>query len=583
MKLGAWDIRFCTEGDLPAILSLQEVVFDALGDQRDLLRRNTPETFVRCLHAPNFTLGVFDGGELIALSIMEDARGRDDDLGTRLKRHKLSDYADYKLAFVHPAYRGHGLQRSLMALIEDIAFKRGYRWLCASVSPDNEFSRRNIEAQGFELDSRAELYGGLEREIFVKRISATGALAKLDGKSDEPVRAADVLRGKRVLIWGHGLEGKSAEAFINTHCEVASLTVYEGAQDGIDESAYDLIIKSPGIREEHWGEKYTSVTELFMGQFAAQTIGITGTKGKSTTTSLLYHVLSRCQARHTVLVGNIGIPCLDAFDEIDENSIVVFELSCHQLDHLRISPHIAVFLNLFEEHLDHYDTLERYFKAKKGITRNQRACDIFFCGEQVPAIPTSAQVEPLVHPSAADAFETKLEGEHNQFNANAVFAIATRLFGCAPNDVRAAIAEFTGLPHRLEFVGANQGIDFFDDSISTIPEATIAALESVPNAHTVLVGGMDRGIAYDKLTAYMRTHQQYRYICMYAAGKRIFDEVADLSCVSYVDDLEQAVALAKKITPAGSACLLSPAAASYGYFKNFEARGDAFRALALGE
>ena len=404
-------------------------------------------------------------------------------------------------------------------------------------------------------------------------------------EAPEPVRIEDALLGKRVLIWGHGLEGRSAEAYISTHCQVASLDIFEGPQSGIDEDAYDVIIKSPGIREDHWGEKYTSATELFMGRFAGQTIGITGTKGKSTTASLLYHVLSRCQKRPVVFVGNIGIPCLNACDDIADDAIVVFELSCHQLDHLRVSPHVAVFLNLYEEHLDHYDTLERYFAAKAGITRNQGPRDVLIAGDEVPALDTEAQVRvlPAEPPAGFEPFSMKLEGAHNQFNARVVYTIATSLFGCDEQDVRAAIAEFKGLPHRMEHVGCVGGVDYYDDSISTIPEAAIAALTSIPHAQTVLVGGMDRGIDYSKLVEFVKSHQDYRYIFMYATGKRIFDEVSGLSCCRYVDDLAAAVALAKQTTDAGRACVLSPAAASYGYFKNFEERGDVFRALVLGE
>ena len=399
------------------------------------------------------------------------------------------------------------------------------------------------------------------------------------------IRIADALEGKRVLIWGYGLEGKSAEAFIREKCSVRSLDVYQGSQDGIREEDYDLIIKSPGIREDWWNGRYTSVTQLFMGQFSHQVVGVTGTKGKSTTVSLLYHVLKSCQKRPVVLVGNIGIPCLDAYDEIDDDTIVVFELSCHQLDHLTVSPHIAVFLNLFEEHLDHYDTLERYFEAKANIALHAGLTDVFYVGEQVPAIETEAQVcvVPLDGGKGApEQFSMKLEGAHNQFNARVVYEIATEVFGCDGQAVREAIAGFAGLPHRLQYVGTVDGVDYYDDSISTIPEATIAALQSVPGAHTVLVGGMDRGIDYDKLVRFVRDNQNYIYIFMYATGKRIFDEVAGLPCCLYVDDLTGAVALAKELTPSACACVLSPAAASYGYFKNFEERGDVFRTLVLG-
>ncbi|MDO5107946.1 MAG: hypothetical protein Q4D39_06695, partial [Coriobacteriaceae bacterium] len=157
-------------------------------------------------------------------------------------------------------------------------------------------------------------------------------------------------------------------------------------------------------------------------------------------------------------------------------------------------------------------------------------CDLFFPGEQVPAIPTLAQVRVLTQ-QADDGwkpFEMKLEGAHNQFNARVVHTIATRLYGCSDADVRASIARFSGLPHRLEHVGKIGGVDYYDDSISTIPEAAIAALASIPNAATLLVGGMDRGIDYSLLTAFIEKHPEYRFICMYASGKRVYDTVAEL-------------------------------------------------------
>lgn len=586
MKVGEWDVRFCDEEQIPAILELQDDIFEVLGDDADLLRRNTEETFRRCLRLPNFTLGVFDGNRLAALAIMEDARGRDDDLGIKVRQHTLGTYADSKLFMVRREYRGHGLQRTLERILEDIAYARGYRWLCTSVSPDNLYSRRNIVASGYEWDSTMELYGGLRRDIFVKELDVPNASSSW-AHTLGATRVDEALRDKRVLIWGYGLEGKSTEAFAKGHCAVQALDVYQGKQDGINEGDYDAIVKSPGIVEDWWGDRYTSATELFLGQFGRQTIGITGTKGKSTTASLLYHVLSRCQARPVILVGNIGIPCFDAYDGIDDDTIIVFELSCHQLDHLRVSPHVSVFLNLYEEHLDHYGTLERYFEAKANIMRNQGMCDVALVGDQVPPVPTEAQVRVVAPVGLPDdgfePFAMRLEGAHNQFNARVVHQIATTLYGCTDESVRAAIAEFEGLPHRLQLVGTVGGVDYYDDSISTIPEAAIAALRSIGNARTILVGGMDRGIDYDLLVSFVREHQEYQYVFMYATGRRIFDEVADLPCCQYVDDLESAVSLAKQITPAGEACLLSPAAASYGYFKNFEERGDVFRQLVLGE
>lgn len=386
------------------------------------------------------------------------------------------------------------------------------------------------------------------------------------------------LEGRRVLLWGHGLEGKATEAFIRHHCAVRSLEVYEGGQEGIDDGAHDVVVKSPGIREDRWNEKYTSATELFLDAFAPQTIGITGTKGKSTTASMLHHVLKTCLPRPVVLVGNIGIPCLGAVDGIGPETIVVFELSCHQLDHLRVSPHVAVFLNFHEEHLDRYGTPERYFEAKAQIARHQKPGDFFFAGENVPPVETAAAAERLPF-APRKAFAMRLAGAHNQYNAAVVERIAVQLCGCPEEAVAKAIADFRGLPHRMEYLGRKNGVDFYDDSCSTIPEATMAALGGIANAKTVLIGGMDRGIGYGKLERFMREHPEYQYICMYDSGKRVYDEVAPLPSCHYRGDLAAAVALAKELTPPGGACVLSPAAASYGHFRNFEERGNVFRSL----
>ncbi len=388
--------------------------------------------------------------------------------------------------------------------------------------------------------------------------------------------------GKRVLIWGYGREGKSTERFIRTYCNVQSYEIFEGKPGEIDESKYDMIVKSPGINVPRWSDKYTSQTELFLEQFGDRTVGVTGTKGKSTTSSMLYHVLSACLGENVLLVGNIGLPCFDAYPRLNENSAVVYEMSCHQLNRCPYSPHIAVFLNLYEDHLDYYGTRENYFATKKNITLHQTAADWFYYGNDVPPIETAA-AKRLVRFDDPLTFEMKLKGAHNQFNARFVYLIATERFGCDPAAVRAAIAGFNGLEHRMEFVANVDGVDYYNDSISTIPEATIRAVGSIPNVKTVIIGGMDRHIHYEPLIVFIRLHPEYTYILTYESGARIMESVKDCPCCRYEPDLAAGVALAKKITPAGGACLFSPAAASYGYFKNFEERGAVYKALVRGE
>ncbi len=388
----------------------------------------------------------------------------------------------------------------------------------------------------------------------------------------------DRLNNKAILIWGYGREGKSTEAFLRTHTSGCIIEIFEGKREDIDDSRFDYIFKSPGIVMEEENPKFTSQTELFLECFRDRVIGVTGTKGKSTTSSMLYYVLNACLPQRVILLGNIGLPCLDYFDEIDEDTIVVFEMSCHQLAHVGVSPHIAVFLNLFEEHLDYYGTVEKYFAAKANITRFQTKNDFLFIGSQVPPVESIAQRASISREEVPD-YALKVLGEHNDYNAHFVFRIATELFGVDENAAKQALGDFTGLPHRLQYLGKKDGVDYYDDSISTIPNATIEALRSIPNAVSVIIGGMDRGICYDSLINFIHSNRQYLYIFAYSSGKRIYESVSEELNCKYVEDLAAAVDLAKRVTPEGGACVLSPAAASYGYFKNFEERGDAFRAL----
>lgn len=465
---------------------------------------------------------------------------------------------------------------------------------------------------------------------------------------------AEQLNGRKILIWGHGREGKSTERYIRGHCSPASVTVFEGKKDGFDEDAYDVIIKSPGIVMPEDDPKVTSQTELFLSMYRNQTIGITGTKGKSTTSALLYTVLKAC-GRDALLVGNIGQPCLDDTDKIRPDTVVVYEMSCHQLEHCHISPAVGVILNLFEEHLDHYGTLETYFRAKSHIASYMREGDIYYRGFNVPVVATKATVlrvgadsairmeqlpedglplprGPLTKKTAltgsapARKFDLAIEGTHNQYNAAIVYHIAVRVLGCDPLLATRAIESFQGLPHRLQKVKTDsRNRRWYDDSISTIPEAAIGAAGSIEGEKTILLGGMDRGIDYDSLEEFIRNHPEIRFVFGYASGSRMLRELAsgsrimkenaagsgsgdggrkpvfdaehannaepvtgeELSRVPvncyWADDLGGQIRKAAEITPDGGAVILSPASPSYGYFKNFEERGDRFRELIAGQ
>lgn len=394
------------------------------------------------------------------------------------------------------------------------------------------------------------------------------------------MKITEKLNGKRVLIWGFGREGKATKRFIDSHCRNCTAEVLEGKLQEINFDAFDYIIKSPGIKCDLEHPKLISQTDLFLEEFRNQIIGITGTKGKSTTVSMLYHVLIKCGVR-TVLVGNIGMPCLDYYDEIDSNTAIVFEMSCHQLAHSKESPHIAVLLNLYEDHLDYYGTMENYKEAKLHILRYQKEKDLCLINKEISApIPKGRCIK--INPAhLKHSFDMKLKGSHNQYNAEVVFLIATQEYHLKEDDVRKAIKEFGGLSHRQEFIGIKDGVSYYDDSISTICESAIQAAESIPKVQTLLLGGMDRGINYTVLVDYLKKNSSLKVICMYTSGKHIFSMLSGRENTFLCDNLEQAVRIAKRETEFGYACVLSPAAASYDHFKNFEERGEIFRKFVM--
>ena len=416
----------------------------------------------------------------------------------------------------------------------------------------------------------------------------------------------DFLRDKKILILGFGREGKSSLDFIRRELPQAEVAIADQQEIVVENTTvisgenyldackdYDLILKAPGVIIKDYLDaetkaKITSQTDLFMRVFSRQIIGVTGTKGKSTTSSLIYHVL-KSAGRDAQLVGNIGKPCFDILDKITDQTAIVFELSAHQLEYIQASPHIAVLLNIYEEHFDHYTTPEDYYGAKKNIYKYQTPDDLLIYGDifqhaTIDEINAAQSMKIDITKTEIfprDQIRTKLIGEHNQLNIQVAAAIAYA-YKINGEDFKQAIASFQPLPHRLEYVGTFRGIKFYNDSIATAQEAVISAIKALGDVDTIILGGMDRGLDYHPLVDFIRETNIRNVILLPATNDRFqqtFDEGEYSQKLIHVKNMREAVEQACAITATDKSCLLSPAAASYGFYKNFEERGEDFKNL----
>ena len=405
------------------------------------------------------------------------------------------------------------------------------------------------------------------------------------------------LRDKRILILGFGREGRSTWAFLKKYLPGAVVAVADkNPMEGVSHSGeaylqtvydYDVVIKTPGISLKDFdprGVEITSQTDLFLGQFHRQTIGISGTKGKSTTTSLIYHLLKE-SGRDAILTGNIGIPCFDVMERIGPSSIVVYELSAHQLEYVHNSPRVGVLLNVFEEHLDHFGTFERYRQAKFNLLRLMGEDDFAVVHESLMGDTLSLGVNNVVFSRMEfdiDEDALPLLGAHNLLNVKAALC-AVGAYGIDPGEVIPKLYSFKPLEHRLEPVGTFGGVTYVNDSISTIPQAAMAACQALGKVDFLLLGGFDRDIDYTPLVEYLREHPVPHLLFTGKAGERMMQLMKEGRVTARLEryhSMEEAFAYVRRYAQPGDLCLLSPAASSYDQYKNFEERGRKFKQLA---
>lgn len=421
------------------------------------------------------------------------------------------------------------------------------------------------------------------------------------------------LAGKRVAVLGYGKEGKAVLGALARASIACNLTIADSNAtlqlesdhscrtllgdawlDALDDA--DVIVKSPGIpphpRIDAARGRITSGTRIFFAEAAAigaTIVGVTGSKGKSTTTSLIHAILSAA-GKPSILAGNIGKPSLDILPQLTPLSIVALEMSSYQLMDMDVSPHIAVVTAFFPEHLDYHGSLEAYKAAKANIARYQTQDDVvFYCADSEGATEIALHGRGRKAPfCAADApltiGETKLLGQHNLGNIAGALA-ATAELGVDMTTALDAVRAFTPLPHRLQHIGMHGGIAWVDDAISTTPQSAMAALDALgDDVATIILGGQDRGVDFSPLAARLRTSRVHTVLLFPGSGPRIRTAIADAHvdvCMHDAASMEQAVSLALRHTMPGKMCLLSTASPSYGMFKNFEQKGDVFAAEIL--
>lgn len=440
--------------------------------------------------------------------------------------------------------------------------------------------------------------------------------------------------GNNIAIIGYELEGKSIHNYLKNHFPDVTITIRDKQQKVIDHnlntetifgdqylenlSSHTTLIRTPGLpfdcpqlqNYRNNGGHVTTATNIFFSQCKGKTIATTGTKGKSTTTSLIYHILSN-QLPNVYIAGNIGVPMIDLLQHDQEKNIYVLELSSYQLEDFRYHPNIAILLEIVPEHLDHHQTLEKYLAAKANIMAKQTPDDLFITN---PQYPSSQQLQSVSkaqkiffyhhpHPYAysyvsQDRFytqnghgpkevclqsETQLLGNGNRENICAAITVAS-LHGIPTEKIALHLKSFKPLPHRLEVVAEKHGITFVNDSIATTPEAAVNAIEAFHNrVSTLICGGYDRGLDYTVLAKKIIMSGIATVITLPDTGSKIQQAInaqqsnERLPRLIAAENMEHAVQQAFLHTPANNVCLLSPASASYNTYQNFSERGNHFK------
>lgn len=420
----------------------------------------------------------------------------------------------------------------------------------------------------------------------------------------------------KIAIAGYGMEGESSYRYWSSDpknqitivdhrqpdCPVpAGVPTIIGSDAPEKLQNFDLAIRTPRMRPDmiKTDGKIWSVTNEFFAKCPAMIIGVTGSKGKGTTASLIDSIL-REAGKKTWLIGNIGKPALDVLGEIKPDDIVIYELSSFQLWDIEKSPRIAVVLFIEKDHQDVHSSMDEYVEAKANISRYQTSDDILIynkSNDYAARIAEGSTAKRIAYQDESGAHvkngyfyfgseqicptsALKIPGEHNQDNACAAIDAVWQI----TNDkiaIEKGLKNFHGLPHRLQFVREVDGVKYYDDSIATTPSSAIAALKSFTGPKVIILGGSSKGSDFDELGKELTKHDvKAILIGDEAEGIAIACRNNGFNIFEIIENptMKIIVERARNLAQSGGVVLLSPASASFGLFKNYADRGEQFSA-----
>ncbi len=447
------------------------------------------------------------------------------------------------------------------------------------------------------------------------------------------------LKNRQIAIVGYGMEGQAIARYLLKHnfspalvdetpwehwpkttqqdIQALQVNFIFGPDAFLELKTFDIVFRSPGVALAKLKPKVnprcviTSQTQWFFEHCRAKIIGITGTKGKGTTATLIYQILQNGQpdGAKIFLTGNIGeTQPLEFLDKLTPEDFVVYELSSFQLQDLHTSPQVAVVLMVTSEHLDYHQNVSEYVKAKSSICQFQTEQDycivnsdfpasvkigelskgqkLFFSTQQANNADCFVQNDELLIPKWEAKFFTRhflLRGKHNLQNISAAI-LACKCLGVSNAQISETINRFKGLEHRLEFVGEKHGIKYFNDSFSTTPETAIAAIQSFTEPLIVILGGSKKNSDFQELGKMINQSKNIKALILVGEeAKKIKDAVLvgggeeGVLILENAKNMEEIFGQIKSVATAGDVVLLSPACASFDMFKNYKDRGEQFK------